>query len=297
MKPIHFINRSTQQEEEESVYGARALNFLYGNSFFGNVFKILLSKNHLFSCLYGSLMKSRLSRFKITPFIKKYSVDTSEFKDPLSSFHSFNDFFIRKMKPEARPIHSSDAIIPADGRYYFYQNISEVDGFIVKDEKFTLKSLLQDTSLAEKYSSGSMVFARLCPTDYHRYHFPCDCTARTSKIINGYLYSVNPIAVKQNIHVFTQNKRAITELTTDIFGTVSFLEIGATNVGSINQTYDPGNNYSKGDEKGYFAFGGSALIILFEEGSIKFDQDLIDATNSGLEMRCLMGQSMGRCML
>ncbi|MEC7838936.1 MAG: archaetidylserine decarboxylase [Chlamydiota bacterium] len=238
-------------------------------------------------------MNSRWSKCKIQPFIEKYSIDVFEFKDPISSYHSFNDFFIRKLKLESRPIHFNDAVIPADGRYYFYSDISKVDGFIVKGEKFDVDSLLQDTQLANRYKDASVVLARLCPVDYHRYHFPCDCTPSVAKIINGYLYSVNPIAIKQNIHIFAKNKRAVTEFETDKFGKVLFLEIGATNVGSINQTYVPGNTYSKGEEKGYFSFGGSALIILFEQGSIQFDQDLLDATKNGFEIRCLMGQSMG----
>ena len=151
-------------------------------------------RNPLFSALYGWWQKQPITKRKIAPFIKNFHIDTSEFLDDPTTFRSFNDFFIRKLKPSARPfsLDPKMAIIPADGRYYFYQNIKEADGFLVKGEKFDLHSLLQDDPLAHRYAHGSMVLARLCPTDYHRYHFPCDCIPGPTRFINGWLYSVNP---------------------------------------------------------------------------------------------------------
>ena len=134
--------------------------------------------------------------------------------------------------------------------------------------------------------------ARLCPTDYHRFHFPFSCHASSVKVINGFLYSVNPLALSKNIEIFTENTRVISTLTSEIFGEVIFIEVGATNVGSIHQTYREGT-VQKGEEKGYFSFGGSSLILLFEEGRIVFDQDLIEAGKTGVEIKCLMGQPMG----
>lgn len=299
MDSIVFIERKTGQKEQEMVYGGDALKFLYGKSFLsrtiGRPLAALLAKNSFFSAAYGWWQKQPWTACKIRPFIKKYSVDASEFLEPVDTFKSFNDFFIRKLKPEARPIAPAEntAIIPADGRYLFHQRIDLSDGFAVKGQKFKLAELLQNEKLAVEYCQGSMAMARLCPTDYHRFHFPCACIPGDSRLINGWLYSVNPIAIKQNIDIFTQNKRTICVLETENFGKVLFLEIGATNVGSINQTYVPHKKQAKGAEKGYFAFGGSALIILFQPNKIIFDADLIAATQQNLEIRCLMGQSMG----
>jgi phosphatidylserine decarboxylase len=299
MDPIIYIDRITGKTETERVYGAKALELLYGNSMiskcFGKPILHALVKNPIFSAVYGYLQKLPSSKRKIVPFIKEFQVDSSEFLEPVDSFKSFNDFFIRKLKPAARPIPSgkNKLIIPADGRYRVYQDIEKSDGFIVKGEKFDLKSLLEDEKLASKYTHGSMVMARLCPSDYHRYHFPCDCLPSETRFINGWLYSVNPIALKQDIHIFTQNKRTICDLETD-FGKVLFLEIGATNVGSIHQTYTANQKQAKGAEKGYFSFGASSLLLLFEPGVITFDKDLIDATNEGFEIKCLMGQSLGK---
>lgn len=298
MDPIVYINRATQKEEIEKVYGSKALGFLYGNSFLSKLFGVplsfLLSRFSFFSAFFGYWQKQPWTKKKIKPFVKAFEVDSSEFLEDVDQFNSFNDFFIRKLKSEARPIAQGNdvAIIPADGRYLFYPNIELADGFVVKGEKFNLETLLGDKKLAEHYVHGTMVIARLCPSDYHRFHFPCDCIPGESRIINGWLYSVNPVAVKKDIHIFTQNKRSICELETKNFGKILYIEIGATSVGSIHQTYTPFLPYAKGAEKGYFSFGGSSLILLFEPGAIKLEEDLARFPPH-VEIRCLLGQSLG----
>ena len=86
----------------------------------------------------------------------------------------------------------------------------------------------------------------------------------------------DPIALRQNIRILATNKRSVTELNTQQFGKVLLIEIGATGVGSICQTYSSGATVQKGDEKGFFKFGGSSTITIFEPGRIRFDQDLIE---------------------
>lgn len=298
MKPIFYIDRASHKRCEEKVYGAPFLKLLYGDTFLsrlvGTPLAFSLARIPCISAFYGHLQSTPSSAKKIAPFIKMFHVDTSEFAQDPTTYRSFNDFFTRKLKPEARPIaHGEDkAIIPADGRYLFIPNIKKSDGFFVKGEKFHLTSLLQNETLASEYEEGAMVMARLCPTDYHRYHFPCDCIAGKTSWINGWLYSVNPVAIKKNIHIFTENKRTLCVLDSAHFGKVLFLEIGATFVGAIHETYREGK-CTKGEEKGYFSFGGSSLILLFPPHSIQFDQDLLDATAQGVEIKCLMGQSMG----
>lgn len=299
-EPITYIDRQTKKICQEQVYGGSFLKLLYGKGWLttliGHPLAKLIAACPLFSTLYGYLQRTPSSKKKILPFIKKFGIDTSEFADNPSSFTSFNDFFIRKLKPAARPIDNdpATAIIPADGRYLFFQDISKADGFLVKGKKFSLETLLKDPALADKYADGSMAIARLCPTDYHRFHFPIDCTPTKTELINGLLYSVNPIALKRNIDIFTENKRTLSTLHSEQFQNPLFLEIGATFVGAITQTYTPDNPAKKGDEKGFFSFGGSSLILLFQKGTIIFDQDLLDASSQRLEIKCLMGQPMGR---
>lgn len=302
MTDIVYLDRKTKKEHREKVYGRFFLELLYGkNPLYRSLSLLLLplfSQIPLFSRLYGNFQKSKLSKRKVKPFIASYGVDASEFLDDVDSFASFNDFFIRRLKPTCRPIDAKKdvVVLPADARYLVFPNIDQADGFWIKGKKFCLRSLLQNDELAARYTHGSMAIARLCPVDYHRFHFPCDCTPGKTQLINGPLYSVNPIALKRTIEILSENKRVITELRTEHCGTILYIEVGATYVGSIQQTYAPEGNYAKGDEKGYFEFGGSCLILLFEPGKIAFDQDLIETSAKNMEVRGFLGQSLGRIL-
>jgi len=298
MNEIYYIDRSTKEKVKERIYGHCYIEWLYGKNPFSWILRPLICHIPFFSKYYASLQKSKASRKKIKPFIEKFEVDTSEFLDPVDSFSSFNDFFIRKLKPSARPIVNGNdvAVLPADGRYFAFRNIQSEEGFYVKGKKFSLQKLLRDPKLAHKYEQGSMVIARLAPVDYHRFHFPCNCIPSAPELIQGSLDSVNPIALRQNIDILTENKRMITKLKTQHFGTVLYIEIGATFVGSIHQTFEPEKHYAKGDEKGYFSFGGSCVILLFEPFRIQFDQDILEATHNGLEVLGHMGESLGRSL-
>jgi phosphatidylserine decarboxylase len=289
---IFYIDRKTGQKCLEKVYGHRALSLLYGDGFWRRIFSYcvlpLLARVPFFSHFYGYLQKRSASAKKIAPFIEAYQVDQSEFAE--KHFRSFNDFFIRKLKPEKRPIHPDALIMPADGRYFVYPQFSE---FEVKGKCFSLCQFLQNNALANRYKEGSLAIIRLCPTDYHRFHFPCDGVASKAQLINGPLYSVNPIALKRNLEILAENKRMITEIETERFGTILYVEIGATSVGTIKQTYTPDTKVFKGQEKGYFEFGGSCIVLLFEKGRIRFDADLIENTRQGLETKANFGESLG----
>lgn len=295
MSNLEIIDRSSCQLIVEKVYGKKALDFFYGNSFFSKFFLSILIKFKFFSAFYGFLQKSRFSRKKISAFIQHYEVKVEELEKKPEEYHSFNDFFIRKLKAGCRQIdqRKNVAILPADARYMVFQDLSLTSGFYVKGEKFDLSSFLQNELLAKQYAHGSMVIARLCPVDYHRFHFPFECMASDSRLINGYLYSVNPIALRKNISVFSQNKRVITTLSSKFFGEVLFIEVGAANVGTINQTFIPQKNYKKGEEKGYFSFGGSSIVLLFEKNRILFDEDLLKNSEKKIETKALFGQSLG----
>ena len=302
MKSIFFLDRTTKKVLEEKVYGQFSLQLLYGEKFLSRFLSFVLLPflvcSPLFSRFYGFVQKSRWTQKKIKPFIQEFQIEEGEFLHPLSSFGSFNDFFIRKLKLESRPVASGRdvVILPADGRYLVCPQMNLSDGFVVKGKKFCLETLLQSKDLAERYIRGSLVIARLCPTDYHRFHFPVHCIPSKATPIKGELHSVNPIALYKNIEIFAENKRQITSLQTQNFGEVLFIEVGALCVGAIHQTFSPGESYAKGDEKGYFSFGGSSLLLLFEPGRIQFDQDLIEASLDRIETKGLMGQSLGRSL-
>lgn len=295
---IEYVDRNSGRVENEKIYGHRALSLLYGDSWPARLFSFvllpLLSKIPLFSRIYGLLQKRPASARKIAPFISTYGVDVSEFEQ--TAFGSFNDFFIRKLKKEARPIVSDPnrAAMPADGRYLVFPDLSQVERFYVKGQAFDLSSFLQNDAYARRYADGSMVIARLCPTDYHRFHFIADGIPSKAKPIVGNLQSVNPIALRKNLSILWTNKRMVTDFDTDSFGKVLYAEVGATCVGTIHQTYVADQKVKKGDEKGYFSFGGSCLVILFEKERIAFDEDLVKNSKNGLETRGNFGESLGK---
>ncbi len=288
---IEYIDRKSGKIEREKVYGEAALRFLYGGSRLGALLAALLSRFAFFSAAYGLWQKMAWTKKKIAPFIQAFKVDPSEFSKPVDAFTSFNDFFIRTLKKEARPLASTDLIIPADGRYLAYSSIDD-QTLTIKGQTFDLPALFGSKALSDKFREGSLLMARLCPSDYHRFHFPCDCLPQQPQWINGYLYSVNPIAINKRLSIFWENKRVLTLLDTAQHGQIAYFEVGATNVGSIHHTYPALTKAKKGDEKGYFSFGGSSLLLFFEKNRVQLPQDLLTATQNGYETLCLMGQPL-----
>ncbi|MCB1113679.1 MAG: phosphatidylserine decarboxylase [Chlamydiia bacterium] len=293
MKPHYVIDRETGKKIEEITFGEKAIRFLYGKGKTGAFIAFLAARLPLVSAFYGWLKKRPASKKQVLPFIEKFKVDTKPFIKKPEAFTSFNDFFIRKLKSEERPLASSSAICPVDGRYLFYPDISQAQGFWIKGEKFCLKEFLQDEKLAEAFEKGTLILARLAPPDYHRFHFPVDGIPKKSRLINGYLYSVNPLALKKDIHILSQNKRRLTEIESPLFEKVLMIEVGATNVGSIHETYTPDQPVKKGDEKGVFGFGASLVALLFKPKMLELAPDLLKASSEGLEILCKMGQSVG----
>ena len=292
MSDIHYFNRHTGQMETEQVYGEGFLRFSYQNPL-GALPLHAMVKRVGFSRWYGKRMDDPATKAKVAPFISKYGLDPAEFADSPDSYATFNEFFYRKLKPEARPIADTKAVFPADGRHLGFQKASAISGVFVKGQKFDLGRLLGDDSLAAKYTDGSLVLSRLCPVDYHRFHFPASGTPGETRLINGPLFSVSPIALRQRLSYLWENKRTITKLETSNLGTVLLLEIGATCVGSILQTFTPGKPVRKGDEKGYFAFGGSSTITIFEPGAVNLAEDLVEYSSKQIELYAKVGTAMG----
>ena len=291
---IQFFNRYTQTVETEQVYGEGFLRWIYG-SLSGRIALHAVAKRGFFSRWYGWRMDRAASRAKVAPFIQNFRVDPGEFADAPESFRTFNEFFYRKLKPGARLIagDARTAVFPADGRHLGFADVSRMEGIFVKGAVFSLGELLRDRELAERFQRGSMVLSRLCPVDYHRYHFPVGGLATDPRLLNGWLYSVSPIALRRNIRIFTENKRAITRIESPEFGTVLMLEVGATNVGSFAYTFPANTRVAKGAEKGYFKFGGSSTITLFEPGRVKLDADLLAHTAERRELYARMGDRLG----
>jgi phosphatidylserine decarboxylase len=229
------------------------------------------------------------------PFIERFEIDTKDFLERPESYQTFNEFFYRRLKPEARPLCEADnsACFPADGRQLVIPNLDRATHIYAKNQQFDLFNLLGDGSLAEKFTGGSAVISRLCPIDYHRFHFPLSGKPGAARLINGPLYSVNPIALSHSFSYLWQNKRKITQVKESPAGDYLILEIGATNVGSI---VDSGwaTSVAKGDEKGFFKFGGSMVITLFQAGRFTPAADLAEHSALGVELYARFGDVMGK---
>ncbi|MDR2769377.1 MAG: archaetidylserine decarboxylase [Puniceicoccales bacterium] len=248
------------------------------------------------SKIIGYGMNTHLSKYKIRSFAENYGICPDDFDKKLNEYEHFNDFFCRKFKTGKRNFNSSEDIIcfPADGRHLGFNCIKDSATFFIKGESLCLKKLLGTNQWAYDFKNASMVISRLSPVDYHRFHFPMEGIPTQSRCVNGYLYSVHPLALMKNILTFTQNKRWVCILQHKILGDVALIEIGATGVGATVQTYRPNHFVKKGEEKGYFLFGGSTIITLLNSRKVKLADDLLEQTRRGYELYAHCGDVLGR---
>ena len=291
MQEIKYIDRRTGEIKTEKVPGEKYLKFFYQTGL-GKVPLAALIKRKITSAVGGWYMDSKRSKKNIDKFIADHGMDLSDYVVPKGGFKHFNDFFYRKLKPGARPIE--DGIVsPADGKILVFPKVSDVPKFFVKGSEFDLDNFLNNKKLADKYKEGAMCIIRLAPVDYHRYHFPVKGMASENVKIKGAYYSVSPLALNKKLDIFVQNKREYMTVQSKEAGEVLICDVGATMTGGIEQTYTPNSIVEKGQEKGYFKFGGSTIVVLFEPETITFNQDLIENTQNDLETTIFMGEQIG----
>lgn len=289
-----FWNPYTQRPENEVVFGESGINFLYKNTI-GKWLRPLLSRNSFLSKAYGLFQSSYLSRFQITSFIDSYKIKMSEFED--QQYRSFNDFFIRKFKHQQRLFSKelADLCAPCEARYLFFDEVNMDSRVSIKGASINPIALINDSALGKKYLGGSMAIARLCPVDYHRFHFLDDCLLGQVRPIHGRYESVNPVAVQQIEDLFFKNERSLSILETSQFGNVAMIEVGALCVGKIVQSYNSTqSNFKRGEEKGYFLFGGSTVILIFEAQKIKWNPDYLAKSKLGMETFVKLGDALGK---
>lgn len=278
----------------EHIHGGWAVKALYGPPFTLGL-RWLLAHVPLVSKLYGRWQERPASRNSIKPFMERFGLDPSEFRDAPDTFPHFNAFFARQLQPEARPLDPDPdrLIAPGDGKILVFPSIGRHLEMPIKGASARLEQLLGDASLAETYRGGSGFVLRLAPYDYHRFHFPASGHAGTTRVLAGPLHSVHPLALARVPGVLEANLRTLTLIDTPTFGRLALLEVGALCVGSIVQTHVPGP-VTRGQEKGHFAFGGSTTLLLAEPGRLIFDEDLVEASLAGHEVQVRMGTGLGR---
>ncbi|BEI95381.1 hypothetical protein CcaverHIS631_0103300 [Cutaneotrichosporon cavernicola] len=245
----------------------------------------------------------------INAFIKAYAIPLEELLETdLAKYATFNDFFSRRLKAEARPIASVDDLhvltCPADCRLSAFETVEAAKTLWIKGRQFTIPNLLYGDDKTDKQfdsvarSPSAVAVARLAPQDYHRFHSPVSGEVVAIKDIPGELYTVNPQAVNEDLNVFTLNKRSVMLIHADVgLGArvpLAFVAVGAMLVGSIFWSKKPGDTVRKGEELGCFQYGGSTCILVVPHSSgIKFDDDLLRVSKEKMEMLVRVGMSMG----
>lgn len=293
---IQYFDRYEQKMKVEKVYGGKAINFLYKNKT-GRKLVQQLSKPFA-SKFLGYYHNSSISRHKISEFIRQYQIDMNEYQ--IQEFNNFNDFFIRQFRPMARKWEENPEILPAfcEGRYFAYEKIAPEIQFPVKGKFLTSKLLLGEKTQKwqSTFENGPLLLARLCPVDYHRFHFPTDGIIVDSERVPGGLHSVNPMALETFGDIFCTNERFVTIIDTEKFGLIAYIEVGALGVGKIVQSHSllPNQKCLRGEEKGYFLFGASTVIVLGQARGKSFRpcMDLLENTNNKIETFVKLGDKL-----
>ncbi|KFY34187.1 hypothetical protein V494_06984 [Pseudogymnoascus sp. VKM F-4513 (FW-928)] len=239
------------------------------------------------------------SKNEIPKFIAFHQLDMSEVLYPVEDFRNFNEFFYRELKPNARPCSAPDnpriIVSPADCRSVVFNQMDTATKIWVKGREFSIKRLLGNAypEDVERYTNGALGIFRLAPQDYHRFHIPVDGVMGTPKTIEGEYYTVNPMAIRSTLDVYGENVRVIVPIDSVAHGRVMVICVGAMMVGSTVITRKQGETVKRAEELGYFKFGGSTLLVLFEPGAMRFDDDLVDNSNGALETLVRVGMSIG----
>jgi len=300
-RAIPVQNRVTGVIETEFVPGIvlLAIKAMYTS----DVSKLIISHPRLLLAMSkhsGRKYRSKKSIVHIAEFVDTYNIDVSQNLKPLSEFKSFNDFFIREMKPEARPIFNADddnfMVSAADCRLTLWDNISDATRVWVKGSNFTLPNLLHNTEGSATFEGGAFVIFRLAPQDYHRFHYPVSGVVTDVIEVNGALFTVNPLAIHSHLDVYGLNKRVIIYIDSPQFGKVCMVCVGATVVGSIVVFGKKGQSFKKGQQAGFFQYGGSTVLTLFQKGRVQFDEDIVRRSLQPIETYIKVGDSVGKAI-
>ena len=274
-------------EFEQTTAQDELLAKIYGSAVGRGVMKV--ASLPIFSWLAGFFLDSRFSSAFVLRFAERNDIDIFDFES--RKYYSFNDFFVRRIKPGRRRVDPDKNVVisPSDGKISAYR-INSTSEFSVKNSTYTVGSLLRDSKLAERYNGGTAVVVRLSPDDYHRYCYCANGEKSRNRSIEGFLHTVNPIANKY-LPVFKENSREYCLIRTERFGDIIQMEVGAMLVGKISNLHPYGRRIvRKGEEKGYFEFGGSTIILLFEKYKVTVDEDLLVNTQEGFETKVLQGE-------
>lgn len=291
--PITVYDREKQQNFIEKVLGDTAIQRVYGTRTGRWLADAILSR-HAVSGAMGFYYSSPMSRKLIPKFIQDYGIAMQEYES--KEWTSFNEFFARRFIAGARPFVQDPNVMPAfaEARYFAWNEISPATQFPIKGQMLNVLRVLGSEDRARPFLGGPVLLARLCPVDYHRFHFPDAGTVKFHARIPGRLHSVNPLAVKVRPDVFFTNERQVSILETQNFGLLAYVEVGALGVGRICQTHAQNEPFSRGAEKGLFEFGASTVIVFGERGKWQPEPVLTEKTTGGTEVYVKLGTQVAR---
>ena len=246
------------------------------------------------SNIAGAFLSTKCSCVLIKPFIRSNEIDMSQYEDV--KYNSYNEFFSRKIRKEARPIDLTPThfISPADSKLTVLP-ISEDRRFILKHTEYSISSLLQNKELAREYKGGYAFIFRLTVDDYHRYGYVDDGIKEANVHIPGKFHTVNPIA-NDYFPIYKENTREYSILHSKHFGDIVMMEVGALLVGKIVNLHERAE-VKRGQEKGYFQFGGSTVVLLTKADKVKVDEDILENSKDGIETMVKFGEKIGSLFL
>lgn len=269
---------------ETPEVGAGAMRFAYENPIGRGLTKAILCRSFI-SNLYAAWQKSSLSRGKVRKFVARYQISTEDCT--AQEFPNFNAFFTRRRKSYVNQTAENELPAIADSKLTALP-IDENRVFTVKGVPYTAAELLENERLAAEYAGGTCLIFRLSPDDYHRYVYPDGGMQEKTVAIKGVLHSVNPIA--GSLGVYRRNARRYTVLHTTHFGDVVQMEVGALLVGRICNHSETAGSFEKLQEKGYFEYGGSTVILLLKKDAVTVDADILKYSAKGIETKVKIGE-------
>lgn len=267
----------------------RMLKKLYGN-IFGRILLKPLTKPFI-SKLAGVFLSSKVSCMLIKSFIEKNNIDMRLYEE--ADYKSYNDFFCRKIKTEVRPVDFTpkSLISPCDSKLTVLK-ITDDTRFVIKQTEYSVASLLQNEALAQEYKNGYVLIFRLCVDDYHRYCYIDDAEKEKTVTIQGKLHTVNPIA-NDYFPIYKENTRTYSILHSKNFSDIVMMEVGALLVGKIVNHHNDSVEVKRGEEKGYFEFGGSTVVVLLKENTAVIDEDILKNSEEDYETVVKYGEKIG----
>lgn len=266
----------------------KLLSFLYTNIFGRMLLKPLIQPQ--VSKLVGRYLSSAHSKWLISKFIERNEINMDIYEE--CDYSSFNDFFTRKIKPDCRPVPKDlDVLIsPCDCLATVYP-IQENTTFSIKNTEYTLRSLLRSPRLAKRFRGGYAYVLRLTVEDYHRYLYSVSGKQSKNYHIDGTFHTVNPIA-NDYLPIYKENTREYTVIRSKEFGDVLQMEVGALLVGKISN-HKQSTVVTRGEEKGFFEYGGSTIVVLTQKGRVTPRSDLLTNSKNGYETKVLQAHPLG----